>query len=369
MDPRIANIARIMVEHSLRVEPKQRVHIGCWPFSPRALPYLQAITRAVLKAGAYPLLDLEPEFLDTMLLKEGNDDQLAFIDPRLMMMARDWERSIVLICEENTRRNSGIDPKRQAYRSQFFKEYFDVSLKRSAEGDFRWVLTNIPTPGYAQDADMSLEDFEDFFFHSTFADTEDPIAAWQEVYREHEKLVAWLAGKRDVVVKGENIDLKLSIEGRPFINCYGDSNLPDGEIFTSPVEDSVEGWVRFTYPAIYQGREFAGVELRFEKGRVVKATAEKNQDYLDSILDIDAGARTLGEFAIGTNRNINRFVKNITFDEKLHGTVHMALGFGYPESGSKNESSIHWDMICDMTGGGQILVDGELFYDSGDFKL
>jgi aminopeptidase len=369
MDPRIENLARIIVEHSVRVEPKQRVHIGCWPFAPRALPYIEAITRAVLNAGAFPLLDLEPEFFDTMLMKQGNDAQLAFIDPRLMMMVRDWERSIVLICEENTRRNSGVDPERQAFRNRHFKEYFDISLKRTADGDFRWVLTNIPTPGYAQDAEMSLEEFEDFFFHATFADTEDPIAAWQEIYNQQERLVTWLAGKRRVEVRGENIELTLSIEDRPFINCYGDSNLPDGEIFTAPVEDSVDGWVRFTYPAIFHGREFSGVELHFEKGRVVKATAEKNQEFLEAILDMDEGVRTLGEFAIGTNRNIGRFVKNITFDEKLHGTVHMALGFGYPESGSKNESSIHWDMICDMKTGGQILVDGELFYDSGDFKL
>ena len=315
------------------------------------------------------MLDLEPEFFDTMLLKEGKDDQLAFVDPRLMMMARDWERSIVLMCEENTRRNSGINPERQAYRNKHHKEFHDVSLKRTAEGDFRWVLANIPTPGYAQDADMSLEDFEDFFFHATFADAEDPIGAWQEMFNQQEKLVTWLSGKRMVEVLGENIDLKLSIEGRPFINCHGDTNLPDGEIFTAPVEDSVDGWVRFTFPAIFQGWEVEGVELHFEKGRVVKATAEKNQNFLDTVLAMDAGARTLGEFAIGTNRNINRFVKNISFDEKLHGTVHLALGFGYPESGSVNESALHWDMICDMNNGGQILADGELFYDSGEFKV
>jgi aminopeptidase len=369
MDPRIINLARIIVKHSLHIEPKQRVHIGCWPFSPRALPYLQEITREVLHVGAYPLLDLEPEFYDTMLFKEGNDDQLAFIDPRLMMMAREWERSIVLLCEENTRRNSGIDPERQAFRQRHFQEFYSVSLKRTASGEHRWVLTNIPTPGYAQEADMSLEDFETFYFHSVFADSDDPIMAWKQVYEEQETLIKWLQGKRRVEVRGENIDLQFSIEERPFINCSGDSNLPDGEIFTAPVEDSVEGWVRFTYPAIYNGREVSGVELQFEKGRVVRASAEKNQMYLETLLDMDPGARTLGEFAIGTNKNISRFVKNITFDEKLHGTVHMALGFGFPESGSRNESALHWDMICDMKRGGQILVDGEVFYDSGVFKV
>jgi aminopeptidase len=369
MDPRITNLARIIVEHSLMIEPKQRVHIGCWPFSPRALPYLQEITRAILRAGAYPLLDLEPEFFEGMLLKEGNDDQLSFIDPRLMMMVREWERSIVFMCVENTHRNAGIDAERQAFRQQQYQEFYSISLKRSASGEHRWVLTNIPTPGYAQDADMSLEDFETFYFHSIFADADDPIKAWKKVYEEQEILIEWLRGKRAVEVKGENIDLRFSIKDRPFINCYGDSNLPDGEIFTAPVEDSVEGWARFTYPAIYNGREVSGVELRFEKGRVIRASAEKNQAYLEALLDMDKGARTLGEFAIGTNKNINQFVKNITFDEKINGTIHMALGFGFPESGSRNESTLHWDMICDMKSGGQILVDGEVFYDSGFFKI
>jgi aminopeptidase len=369
MDSRITNLARIIVEHSLLIEPDQRVHIGCWPFSPRAVPYLKEITQAVIRAGAYPLIDLEPEFFETMLLKEGNDSQLAFIDPRLMMMIQEWERSIVLLCEENTRRNSSVDPERQAFRHKHYQEFYEIGLRRTAAGEHRWVLTNIPTAGYAQDAEMSLQEFEDFYFHSIFADEEEPIAIWKKIYEEQESLVGWLKGKKHVEVRGEHIDLKLSIEDRPFINCYGDTNLPDGEIFTAPVEDSVEGRVQFTYPAIYNGREVQGVELQFEAGRVVEASAKKNQAYLEAMLDMDSGSRTLGEFAIGTNRNLNRFVKNITFDEKLHGTVHMALGFGFPESGSRNESALHWDMICDMKGGGQILVDGELFYDSGDFKV
>ncbi len=369
MDQRIANLARIIVEHSLEIEPEQRVHIGCWPFSPRALPYLEEITRAVLRAGAHPLLDLEPEFFDTMLVSLGNDAQLAYIDPRLMLMVREWERSIVLLCEENTRRNSGLDPQRQAFRHKHYKEFHEIGLKRTAAGEHRWVLTNIPTSGYAQEAEMSLREFEDFYFHSIYADSVDPLGAWKGIYTEQRRLIDWLEGKKHVEVQGDDINLELSIEGRPFINCYGDTNLPDGEIFTSPVEDSVNGWVRFSYPAIYGGREVEGVELHFKEGKVVKASARKNEAYLESMLDLDAGSRTLGEFAIGTNRNLDRFVKNITFDEKLHGTIHMALGFGFPESGSQNESALHWDLITDMKNGGQIFVDGELFYEAGEFKI
>ena len=176
-------------------------------------------------------------------------------------------------------------------------------------------------------------------------------------------------GKSTLKVKGPDVDLSLSIAGRIFINGDGKVNMPCGEIFTSPVEDSVSGWIRFTYPAVWKGREVEGVELHFEKGKVVKATAEKNEDFLLEMLNTDKGASYLGEFAFGTNKEIQRFTKNMAFDEKLGGTIHMALGNGFPEAGCKNESAIHWDMICDMRDGGQVFVDDELLYESGEFKI
>jgi aminopeptidase len=163
--------------------------------------------------------------------------------------------------------------------------------------------------------------------------------------------------------------MTVSIHERTFINSDGRRNMPSGEIFTGPVESSVNGWVRFTYPAIFAGREVDGVELRFENGKVVDASAQKNEDFLLKTLDIDDGARYLGEFAIGTNNGIDRFTKSILYDEKIGGTIHMALGMGYPETGSQNKSSIHWDMICDMRDGGQIWVDDELFYEGGKFAV
>jgi aminopeptidase len=178
-----------------------------------------------------------------------------------------------------------------------------------------------------------------------------------------------LKGKKDVVVKGPNVDLKLSIDGRSFVNSDGKRNMPSGEVFTSPVEDSAEGWIRFTYPAVTRGREVDGIELRFEKGKVVHATAEKNEAFMLSMLDIDDGARYLGEFAIGTNKMINRFIKNILFDEKIGGTIHLAVGSGFREVGGENNSAIHWDMICDMRDGGTIHIDDELIYESGEFKI
>jgi aminopeptidase len=368
-DPRIKNLAQIIVEYSLDVQPGHAVELACVPYVPCALPYVEAVYRAILHAGGHPLLGIEPEGLDVLLLREGNDEQLKFIDPRMMLAAREFDRSVVLQSEENTRRTSGIAPERQALRHASWRDYHQATNKRTADGSFRWVLTNLPTNGYAQDADLDLVAYEDFYFKTLFADRDDPIAPWKAMRSEQERLVAWLRDKEQVEVKGPDVDLRLSIKERPFISCHGTENLPDGEIFTAPVEDSVEGWVRFTYPAIFQGREVSDVELVFEAGKVVKASASKNEAFLEAVLDMDPGARYMGEFAIGTNQAITTFTKNIGFDEKIGGTIHMALGFGYPESGSRNESALHWDMICDMRQGGVILVDEETFYDSGAFVV
>ena len=216
---------------------------------------------------------------------------------------------------------------------------------------------------------MSLAEYERFVYGATFAAQPDPVAAWQEVHNTQQRLVDWLVGKDEVVVRGPHVDLKLSIAGRTFINSDGRRNMPSGEIFTGPVEDSVNGWIRFTYPALRGGREVEGVEMTFEHGKVVRASAEKNEEYLISQLDSDPGARYLGEFAIGTNYRIQRFTKSILYDEKIGGTLHVAVGSGYPETGSRNQSAVHWDFICDMRQESEILVDGELFYRNGQFMV
>lgn len=216
---------------------------------------------------------------------------------------------------------------------------------------------------------MSLEEYEDFIYSATFADQEDPVAEWRKISTMQQEKIDWLVGKKQVRLEGPNIDLRLSIEGRTFINSDGRRNMPSGEIFTSPVEDSVNGWVRFSYPSIVGGRAVSGIELRFQDGKVVEASAEQNEDLLFAQLDTDAGSRYLGEFAIGTNFGINRFTGNILFDEKIGGTIHMAIGQGYPETGSKNSSAVHWDMICDMRDDSSLYVDDELMYRNGAFTI
>jgi aminopeptidase len=245
----------------------------------------------------------------------------------------------------------------------------NTQMRRSAEGKYRWVYTIFPTNAYAQDAEMSLSEYEDFVYKACLPDMDDPVGYWQRFSKRQQNIIDWLKGKKCVYIRGEETELTLSIEGRPFINCDGRYNMPDGEVYTSPVEDSVNGHVYFSYPAIEDGKEVTGVRLWFENGKVVKASAEKNEDYLLKMLDTDAGSRTLGEFAIGTSPNINRFTREILFDEKINGSFHMALGAGYPESGSKNQSAIHWDMICDLRNGGEIRVDGDLLHKNGRFVI
>jgi aminopeptidase len=216
---------------------------------------------------------------------------------------------------------------------------------------------------------MSLREFEEFLFGAALVHEPDPIAAWQAISVEQQKLIDWLEDKDQVRLVGPDTDLHLSIKGRSWVNCDGHENFPDGEIFTGPVEDSVNGHVRFTYPACTDGREVEDVRLWFEEGKVVKATAAKNEAFLHTMLDTDEGARYLGEFAFGTNKGVQHFTKNILFDEKIGGTVHMAVGAGFPETGSKNRSGIHWDMICDLRQGGEVWVDGILFAKDGKFTI
>ena len=372
-DLRLTNLAKTLVHYSTEVKPGDHVGILTQPV---ALPLAEEVYRQALAAGGYPYVLLgglrsraETEALEYILFTEGNDDQIQHVNRFDKMVREEFEVMVVLQSQSNTRRLSNVDPAKQQLRARAYTEVTKVYRQRAAAGDLRWVITLFPTWAVAQDAEMSLEEFSDYVFSTTFSDTNDPAAEWNKIHDEQQRLVDWLKGKKLLSVKGPNVDLEVSIEGRDFINSDGKKNMPSGEIYTSPVEDAVNGWVRFTYPAIRQGREVEGVELKFEKGKVVEASAEKNEDFLMSMLDTDEGARYLGEFAIGTNKRINRFIKNILFDEKIGGTIHMALGFGFAEVGGKNESAIHWDLICDMREGGQIFADGELFYESGEFKV
>lgn len=366
IDQRVMNLAKILVNYSIGVKP------GDWVIvtgEVEALPLMNEVGCQVLRSGGHPTFFLESDELLETVLRESNEEQLRWVSPMEKLVVKEMDGYINVRASSNTRALSGIDPKKQSLRQLATQDLMTTIMRRYAEGSMRWVVTQFPCTAYAQEADMSLREYEDFVYAATYADQSDPVACWQGLHDEQQHLVDWLKGKKDVKVCGPNADLTLSVADRTFINSDGKTNMPSGEIFTGPVEDSANGWIRFTYPAIRGGREVEGVELEFRDGKVIKALAGKNEDYLLSMLNTDEGARYLGEFAIGTNRGIKRFTKSILYDEKIAGSIHLAVGNGYPETGSVNTSSIHWDFICDMRDDSEILVDGELFYKNGEFQV
>ncbi len=228
-------------------------------------------------------------------------------------------------------------------------------------------MTLYPTHAAAQDADMSLDDYEDFVYHAGRLDADDPVSEWEALGESLARLARWLGGKRVIRVVGDGTDLTLGVEGRTWIPCDGRENFPDGELFTGPVETSVEGRVRFSYPASFAGRRVTGIELAFAGGEVVSATATKGAEFLDEMLAMDEGARRAGEFSFGMNDAVARFTGHTLFDEKIGGTMHLALGASYPESGGTNRSALHWDLVCDLRSGSEVYADGELVYRDGRF--
>jgi len=365
-DPRVEAFARILVDYSVNIRPGEFVRIrGDY----EGAPLLRAVYKRVLAQGGHPWLQVGLDGVEEIFYKHASDEQLAYVSNIDRQLTEEMNATITIWTEVNTKALTGVDPAKQARAQAARRPVFERFLERAAKKELKWTLTAYPTHAFAQDAEMSLTEFEDFLYRAALIGEPDPVAAWQVISREQQRLVDWLNSKHEIRLIGPDTDLTLSVAGRTWENCDGHENFPDGEIFTGPVEDSANGTVRFTYPACEGGREVEDVRLWFEKGKVVKATAGKNEEFLLAMIDTDAGARYLGEFAFGTNQGIQRFTKNILFDEKIGGTVHMALGSGYPETGSQNRSALHWDMICDLRRGGEVWVDGVLFAQDGKFLI
>lgn len=366
MDPRTEKLAEVLVNYSAAVKPGDKVFIKG---GIKTEPLILAIYKKVLQAGGYPLVWLTLAGLDDLRYRYASDEQLeAFPDP-LKLVTETYDVLISLLGSENTKLLSGVDPKKVSLVRRGEKQDFLNYAERAAKSELRWVGSLFPTHADAQEAEMGLLDYEDFVYRSCLPDMEDPVSYWLNFSAQQQKIVDWFKGKRKVQVLAPNTNLEFSIQDRVFINCAGRVNMPDGEIFTEPVKESLEGQVTFSYPAYFRFREVSGIRLWFEKGKVVKATADKGEDYLHQLLDTDEGARYVGEFAIGTNPNITRITKNTLFDEKIGGTFHLALGASFPETGGYNESAIHWDMVSDLRQGGEIWVDDELIYKDGKFLL
>jgi aminopeptidase len=306
---------------------------------------------------------------EKQLFTYANNEQLAFVPSFQKLVTDEFEVYIRVRADVDPAGLSGVAPEKQAFRQKGMAPVRNRMLQRSATNALRWSLAQVPTEGYAKQAGMSLAEYSAFAFCACHADdqTQDPVAYWDSIRVQQAEMIRRIEGHDRLRLQGPNVDLLLSIKGRKFNNSYGLHNMPDGEIYTGPVEDSVNGWVKYTYPAIYQGQAVEGVELMFQGGRVVSAQAEVGDALLKTMIASDEGSHYVGEFAIGTNYEINRFTRNILFDEKLGGTFHMALGAGFPETGSRNTSTIHWDMICDMRINSEIQVDGDAVYRDGKF--
>lgn len=363
-DPRVEKLAQVLVQYSAEVQPKDKVLLSGGPI---AEPLLKAIYTEVLKAGGHPMLLTSMPGVAELLYKYGNDEQIQYISPHIKLAYETYDIMINIMSPMNTKELTNVPPEKIALANQAGSEIFGTMMKRTAEGDFKWSLALFPTNASAQDAEMSLSEYEDFVYSACLPDMDDPIGYWKGVAAQQQKVVDFLDKANTLRVEGPDVDLRMSIEGRTFVNCCGTRNMPDGEVFTGPVEDSVEGHVRFSYPTTYQGRTLEGVHVWFEKGKVVKATADKGEGFLLETIDTDEGARFVGEFAIGTNIGITRATGNTLFDEKIGGSFHMALGRGMPETGSVNQSAIHWDMVCDLSQGGKIWADDKLIYENGAF--
>jgi len=365
-DPRAENLAKILVGYSTKVKAGEVVSIDG---EVGAEPLLRAVYEEVLVAGAHPILNVGLDGLASIYYTHASDAQLDWISPLMEWTIDNADVRIAIGASANTRELSAIPPERQTRRQAATGPVLGRMMERSAAGEFRWCYTLYPTNAYASEAEMSLVDYEDFYFGACLATDAEPLTAWERASAETERLAEWIEGHEEVHITAPGTDIKLGIAGRKFIPCVGDHNMPDGEFFTGPVEDSVEGEVSFHLPAVIGGREVSGVKLRFEAGKAVDASAERGEEFLIQLLDTDEGARRLGELGIGTNYAIDRGTLEVLLDEKIGGTVHMAVGKAYPESGGVNDSAVHTDLVCDLRRGGKIEVDGQDFQIDGKFVV
>jgi len=355
-DDLVERWARLLVDYCLRVEGGETILIAS---ELEARPLVEACFREVVRRGAHPIVRVELPGLAEFFVGDANEDQLAHLSPVSVREAEVADGRIRISAETDTRSMRGLDPKRLAIVDRARAPLRELASKK------RWVLTQYPTAAYAADAGMAMADYEAYVASAMFLDRDDPVVAWQDLGRRQSGLAEFMAGVSEVRIEGEGTDLTLSVAGRKWINSDGRRNMPSGEIFTGPVEASARGKLRCSFPVCRSGREVVGIALEFQAGRVVAATAEEGEEYLLSMLDLDPGARHLGELGIGLNAGIDRFTGSILYDEKIGGTVHLALGNSYPETGGINTSALHWDLIVDLRAGGRVTADGRAVMEDG----
>jgi aminopeptidase len=364
-DPRLARMARTIVDYSLALKPGDLLRIEA---SALTQPLVAAAFAEAMRAGANVLTRISLDGIGESFLRLASDDQLAYISESERVETETVTARLAIGGGWNNRSLSGVNPDRLAIQRKARAPIAERMLQRRLKGELRWCITQYPTQASAQDAEMSLEEYESFVFGACFADRDDPVLEWQRLSSTQGVLVERLNRVKKLRVEAADTELELSVRDRRWINSDGKANFPSGEVFSAPVEDSVNGRIRFEFPAVYSGRMVTGISLEIKDGRVTGAQADTGEDFLEATIATDAGAARLGEVAFGTNPGIQRFTRNILFDEKIGGTMHFALGNAYPECGGSNKSAIHWDLIKDLRTEGRVFADGELIYENGRFK-
>lgn len=359
--------ARVLVDYSTDVQKGDLVIIRAESIHAKDL--VKAVYKRVLEKGGNPILRTAVGDLAEIYIKHASDEQLDYVDPITKLEYEIVDKYISIGAPLNTKNMARADLSRLARRGKATKHLSETLLKRSAEGSAKWVIADVPTHALAQEAKMSLDEYSEFLFKSCYLDLDDPVAKLKELDVKQTAWANYLNEIRELRIVGEKTDITFNVEGRKWISCSGLNNFPDGEVFTSPVENGINGEIYFDYPQNYRGNSAKGVHLWIENGKVVKATADQGEQFLNAMLEMDEGARGIGEIAIGTNDEIQEITGNILFDEKIGGAIHMAVGASYPETGGKNVSGLHWDLIKNMKNGGKIYADNTLIYENGKMLI
>lgn len=364
-DLRLKKLADLLVNYSTEVKKGDFVFVSCENVSEL---WMKEVVKAAVIAGGHVETILQSSEVNNTKLKYSTNEQLKeehsipkYVYQKADVWLSAWGTS-------NTKVNSNIDPIKIQIASKGASSAHKIYSQRMGDKSLRWCGTQFPTYADAQEARMSLSEYEDFVYGAGLMDLDNPIEEWKKISVQQERWVRYLDNKKEIHIVSEGTDIKVNVMGRKWINCDGKENFPDGEIFTCPVEDGVNGHISFSFPGIYMGQEIEGIKLEVKKGKIIKASADKGEKLLKTLIELDDGSSRFGEVAIGTNYGIKNFTRNMLFDEKIGGTVHMAVGDSMPEAGGLNRSDIHWDMLCDMRKCGKIYADDELFYEDGKFK-
>ncbi|MHA2388780.1 MAG: aminopeptidase, partial [Candidatus Hodarchaeales archaeon] len=339
-------LAKLIVNYAVKVEPDDTALIKGPTI---AEPLVKDVYREILQAGGHVVIvNLGFNGQDELFFKYASDNQLKYVDPIKIDLIKNIKKYISIYASFNTRDLTSVPPEKKVMVAEAGREMNKIFLERAGTKDLRWNVSPYPCNAFAQEANMGPLEYLEFAYHALNLHQPDPVMFWKDFEVKQQSVVDILDKGSSLQIIGEDTDLTLGIAGRQWENCSGHENLPDGEVFTAPIEDAVNGSIRFTYPGIFSGQEIEDVHLTFKDGKVVDFDAAKGKDLLEKIVTTIPNANILGELAVGTNYGIKRFTKNMLFDEKMGGTIHLALGSGYPETGSKNESSIHWDILKDM---------------------